>query len=198
MSNLISEELLTLASAATPRNSGSWLYAGSLNRLSVSLGQSIEGVQLPIDLEPTQAYMTNTVSAPLYTTIIFIANSTLQSFKMPSINLENVRAIEAYGSLKDNWDEDGALAPSQETINKSIDLANALSSSGQDIANFGPGPSGEIMIEIRNADESRSIEIISYPQHTNVVKFFNHGGTQEKLNSIDETKLSQLLSWLNG
>ncbi len=121
-----------------------------------------------------------------------------QVFTVPTINAEEIGTLASYLSLPENWDDEGAPSPDPQAVFKSLVLVNALSSAGQGIYNVGPGQKGEVMIEIRNTDDSRSIEFISYADRIAIVKFFDGTGTQENVDAIEENKFAELLQWLNG
>jgi len=97
-------------------------------------------------------------------------------------------------SLGDNWDKDGAIAPSTSTIALARRFVLILGIVGQEVYNVGPGPLGEILVDLRKGD--RSIEFLFYPTRVTVVQFSNNQRPiqQEFSSSI----LPNLLQWLNA
>lgn len=77
------------------------------------------------------------------------------------INRQHLSSIVSYQLLTDNWDEDEAIAPIHQTALVAFDLAMLLTVIGQPIYHTSPGPVGEIMINLRNAD--KSVEFLIYP-----------------------------------
>lgn len=69
--------------------------------------------------------------------------------------------IAAYKQLSDNWDDDGAVAPSHQTVLAAFDIALLLTVAEQPIYHTAPGPTGEIMLNLRNG--AKSVELLIYP-----------------------------------
>ena len=111
------------------------------------------------------------------------------------INAELTQEIEDLHDLQDNWDEEGAIAPSEGVVETAIALVTFLGAFGQAVYNVGPGPKGEVLVDLRNEDHSKSLEFLFYNDRSVVVKFFNNEGTQE---IFDVKNLFELLQWLNG
>ena len=99
--------------------------------------------------------------------------------------------------LKDNWDEEGAKAPTENTVWRAYYLAKNIECvKRQKIHAVVPGPNGEILIWLKKDD--KDLEIIFYPdkKKTVVVRASN----SEKA-SQDEFKIKDLktyLKWLNN
>ncbi len=133
-----------------------------------------------------------------YTTDIHrpISSSTIVSFSSEKgINQRILNLLNEYKQLSDNWDEDGAMAPNGSAINFAFFLTKALERHGQAIFHAAPGPNGEIMLDIRNSKNSKSLEIIFYADRA-VSVFFPEDGkpTQQP---FDFQNLPQLLQGLN-
>jgi hypothetical protein len=111
------------------------------------------------------------------------------------INERILSLLKSYKKLNDNWDFDDALAPSLKVINISELIVMTFQKIGQKIYHTAPGPNGEIMLDIRDSKNSKSIEIIIYHDKINIVfipeKEFP---TQEK---FEFSKLKNYLNWLN-
>lgn len=103
--------------------------------------------------------------------------------------------LDLINSLPDNWDEDGAKAPDANAVKIARILATLLSKYGKPIFNAAPGPNGEIMLDIRNEDKSKSIEIILYGERSVVVLFFEDGTARQQIFNTDF--LLEMLQWLN-
>lgn len=124
-----------------------------------------------------------------------IASIILSHQDVYSLNSRIDKLLDEYGRLKNNWDEDDALAPSLHVINQAKYLSRVLENHGQAIFHTAPGPNGEIMLDLRNKRGTRSMEIIFY-HNRSVVVFFPD---KEKPNQDQFTsgKLSNYLEWLN-
>lgn len=111
------------------------------------------------------------------------------------INNRIVKLLEEFRLLENNWDQDGAIAPSASVINSSRTLTNILAMRGQAVFHAAPGPNGEIMLDIRNSKNTRSLEIIFYADRAVAVMFPEEGRpSQEPFNN---EQLPMLLQWLN-
>lgn len=112
-----------------------------------------------------------------------------------NLNSKIIYLLNEYATLQDNWDEDGAISPAVKEINKAKGITFLLSKHGQSIFHTAPGPNGEIMLDIRNKDKTRSVEIIFYQQKSLAVLFPEQGtATQQPFKATD---LPELLNWLN-
>lgn len=105
------------------------------------------------------------------------------------------KLLDEYSLLENNWDDDGAIAPDNEVIQKAQNLTLLMERHGQGIFHCAPGPNGEIMLDIRNNIKSKSIEIILYSDHSVVVLFPEEGRPTQKDFYIDQ--LPVYLNWLN-
>ena len=105
--------------------------------------------------------------------------------------------IDKFATLENNWDGDNALAPSKNTINRIIEIANTIDAKGVNIYHTSAGANGEILLDIRNIqDKERGIKIIIYDEREVVVKFqMKRYMKQEDFNfeNIDE-----LLQWVEN
>lgn len=126
-----------------------------------------------------------------------LPNSTLVDHTVVSSNKINTRVLKLlddFETLNPNWDGEDAKAPSKDVIFRVRNLVRLLSKTGQPVFHTAPGPNGEVMIDIRNEDQS--LEIIFYSQKAFFVKF-PYSGVPEQ-GKFDEENISDLLSWLNG
>ena len=123
------------------------------------------------------------------------ASIILVSFDEPNLNSRITNLIAEFSYLQDNWDEDGAKAPARETIEKAMALTILLSKHGQPIFHAAPGPNGEIMLDIRSKNKSKSMEIILYEEKSIAVMFpENDAPNQQNFNT---EYLGEMLRWLN-
>jgi hypothetical protein len=99
-----------------------------------------------------------------------------------------------YQNLTDNWDENGALAPTQTTVDTALALIQSLEKAGQTIYHTAPGPVSEIMINLRNGD--KSVELLVYADGRH--KIVRIGGLDVPWQGLltSET-LRETLQWLN-
>ena len=98
-------------------------------------------------------------------------------------------------NLTDNWDNDGALAPVEGVIQRAKYVTSLLENHGQPIFHAAPGPNGEIMLDIRNRNKTRSLEILIYKSRSVCVQFPEYGEPVQGV--FQEGDLPDLLSWLN-
>ena len=112
-----------------------------------------------------------------------------------NLNSKIMHLLNEYATLQDNWDEDGAKSPTLEAIINAKSITTLLTKHGQQIFHTAPGPNGEIMMDVRNKNKNRSIEIILYQQKSIAVLFPEQGNAaQQNFNTSD---LPVLLNWLN-
>lgn len=97
-------------------------------------------------------------------------------------------------ALNDDWDNDGAIAPSTATIAQARRFVLILGLVGQEVYNVGPGPLGEILVDLRKGN--RSIEFLFYPNRTTVVLFSNNERPVQQ--EFSSSILPNLLHWLNA
>jgi hypothetical protein len=117
--------------------------------------------------------------------------------KLPrGLNHRILKLLGEFNRLKDNWDEDDAKAPFTEAINKAAYIAKALEKRGQSIYHTAPGPNGEIMLDIRNNHQTKSLEIIFYQSRSVAVMFPQEGKPVQK--EFDMSDLPEFLQWVNS
>lgn len=109
------------------------------------------------------------------------------------LNSRHLAALKNMEELTDNWDNELAIAPSQNVIRKVTAFIDIMNRIGQNVWTVAPGPSGEIMVDLRSDD--RSLEILFYEDKSKFVTFSpieipTQGG-------FEENDLQELLYWLN-
>lgn len=125
-----------------------------------------------------------------------VSSSIVFSFSYErGINQRIIKLLDEYKLLTDNWDEDGALAPSRSAINSAMFLTRALEKHGQAIFHAAPGPNSEIMLDIRNNKNTKSLEIIFYSDRA--VSVFLPEYENPSQQPFDFQNLPKLLQWLN-
>ncbi|MFZ4463471.1 MAG: hypothetical protein ACOYN5_06465 [Bacteroidales bacterium] len=112
-----------------------------------------------------------------------------------TINARINRLLTEFESLEDNWDEDDAKAPFKNTISNAKHLTSLFNSHGQKIYHAAPGPNGEIMLDLRNITNSKSVEIIFYSTKACYVSLSKKGPKQDK---FENEKLPEIMKWLNS
>ncbi len=125
-----------------------------------------------------------------------VSSSTIFSLSSEmGINHRILILLNEYKQLKENWDEDEGMAPNSLAINSAVFLTKVLEKSGQAIFHAAPGPNGEIMLDIRNKKNTKSLEILFYANRSVAVLFpANEKPSQQ---NFDYHNLPHLLQWLN-
>jgi hypothetical protein len=126
------------------------------------------------------------------------SNSTLfknQGENPYNLNSFHITSIQKFKNLNDNWDEDGAIAPSLKTINDAVSIARHLNLVGQKIYHTSPGPNGEILISLRKNDKDVELLIYSDKLSRIVTISDKEKPSQKELNT---SNLQVTLSWLNS
>lgn len=112
-----------------------------------------------------------------------------------ALNTRIMDLLTEYAALQDNWDQDNALAPTSEIIKHARYLTELLERRGQSIYHAAPGPSGEIMLDLRDKTKTKSVEIILYPDRA-VAVFFSDM-EKPKQQEFKVGKVAEILQWLN-
>jgi hypothetical protein len=110
------------------------------------------------------------------------------------INRRIISLINEFKTLRDNWDEDGGLAPNVSAIRFAENLVRQLQKTGQKVFHTAPGPNGEVMVDLR--ENGKSLEIIFYPTKARYVKFPSQGDPIQ--GDFNDEIFPTLLKWLNG
>jgi hypothetical protein len=105
--------------------------------------------------------------------------------------------LREFETLRDNWDEDVAIAPDSLAIAQARYVTQVLENAGQPVFSAAPGPNGEVMLDLRNPEKSRSVEIIFYPERSTAVYFPEEVKRIPFQKEFDLTELSAILEWLN-
>lgn len=130
-----------------------------------------------------------------YDKSMFNGSIVLSTKKSFNINKRIEYLLNEYSQLTRNWDDDDALPPTEKVIEEAQNLTTILSCYGQAIYHAAPGPDGEIMLNLRNHNNTKSLEIILYHNKRTSVKFPESGvPTQETFTMGD---LPELIRWLN-
>jgi hypothetical protein len=103
--------------------------------------------------------------------------------------------LQDYSILQDDWDGDDSLAPTENVTQDAFYLSLLMEKTGQRIFHTAPGPSGEIMLDLRNEETQRSVEIIFYPKKSIFVTFSESDVPRQGIFSFE--LLPELLEWLN-
>lgn len=144
-------------------------------------------------VEPTRPFVAShwykTEFEPIYSSIIVTRN------QQHGLNIRIHKLLNEFSLLEDNWDEGGATAPLEGVINYARFIAKLLEKRGQAIFHAAPGPNGEIMLALRNNSDTKSFEIILYPNRSVVVAFPESEEPFQK--NFDVKELPNLLEWLN-
>ena len=110
-------------------------------------------------------------------------------------NLKISLLLEEFINLPNNWDEEGAIAPSKEVIMQAYSLYQLLESYSEPIFHTAPGPWGEIMLELRDEQTQRSVEFIFYTdRQIYVTSDYNR---EAKQGAFSILLIPSLLQWLH-
>ena len=110
------------------------------------------------------------------------------------LNQRQLRLLDEFKLLQPNWDGDDAAAPHKRALQQAEHVVQLLDRTGQKVFHVAPGPNGEIMVDIRK--DSKSVEILFYPDHAFYV-FFPRAGQPQQFN-FTWNDLPTILEWLNG
>lgn len=126
---------------------------------------------------------------------LFSSSITIARECKTGLNSRINKLLEEFSELQDNWDEDGAISPPKTVIKRAKYITSLLENHGQAIFHAAPGPNGEIMLELRNTYNSKSVELIFYHNRAYAVQF----SADEKPIQSDFTvdNLPELFNWLN-
>ncbi len=120
-------------------------------------------------------------------------------FKDEDVKLNNreIRLLEEYKQIGDNWDLDGAKAPDASALCLAEYIVKAMEKTGQKVYHVAPGPRGEIMVDIRNNNTDKSLELLFYPNSNNKYVFFSTAEQPQQGNFLFSS-LPELLNRLNA
>jgi hypothetical protein len=114
--------------------------------------------------------------------------------KREGINSRIHKLLKEYSTLQDNWDDLDSLAPNAVALQWAKHLTCVLGRHGQPIFHAAPGPNGEIMLDIRNFSNNRTVEIIFYADRSTIV-FFSEDNRPTQEHFIPD-QLPKYLEWL--
>lgn len=121
---------------------------------------------------------------------------TITNIETPYLNSRIFALLAEFEQLPQGWDEYDAAKPDYSAIRMAYYIALILEKTGQKIFHVAPGPNGEIMMDLRNSENGRSIEIIFNPQQKYVyVTFCSQSESTQSEFYIN--LLPELLEWLN-
>ena len=126
---------------------------------------------------------------------IFPSSAISVTSKSSLLNNRILALLDEFSCLENNWDNDEGLAPLSSVISKAKGVVESLSQKGQKIFHAAPGPNGEIMIDIRNNTQSKSLEIIFYPLRSVAVLYSDDEAATQREFIFED--LAELLNWLN-
>jgi hypothetical protein len=110
------------------------------------------------------------------------------------LNEREIKILDELEKLQDNWDGELAIAPSYNVILKAKFIVKILQATGQKVFHVAPGPSGEIMVDLRNGH--KSLELLFYPDKTKFVTYSENEAPQQ--GAFELSFLPDLLSSLNA
>lgn len=118
-------------------------------------------------------------------------------FVIETMNGRIFNLLKEFETLHDNWDEDDAVTPDSLAISRAKYVTHILENAGQSLFSAAPGPNGEVMLDLRNKENARSVEIIFYPNRSVAVFFPAEGSAIPFQKEFDVTELPKILEWLN-
>ncbi|HNR08907.1 MAG TPA: hypothetical protein PKM27_16430 [Saprospiraceae bacterium] len=104
--------------------------------------------------------------------------------------------LEEYKNFEANWDGEGTEAPDKKVLICATALLRILDKFGQKVFHASPGPNKEIMLDLRNNNQSKSLEILFYPSRSVYVKF--QDANKPIQGEFNFEKLHELMTWLNN
>jgi hypothetical protein len=114
---------------------------------------------------------------------------------IPKLNDRIFDLLEEFTFLEHNWDEEDALSPDSVAVSNATYIAQCLERGGQSIYNAAPGPNGEVMLDLRNIEGTRSVELIFYSNRSIIVYYPETDNPYQDNFSFEE--LPSVLEWLN-
>lgn len=125
-----------------------------------------------------------------------MSSTIISLIERPSLNRRIHKLLEEFSTLEYNWDDEDALAPAPEALSQGELLTKILDNHSQLIFHAAPGPNGEVMLDLRSKDKTKSVEIIFYHNRSSIVYYPGEGNPfQEEFNF---QALPDILVWLNG
>lgn len=96
---------------------------------------------------------------------------------------KTISKLQSFKELVTHWDSYGTIKPSEKTISEAISFVKQLDDLNIFVYFTAPGPSGEIVIELKN--NQKEVEIFFNPENSNEVYFYKnneclHEGTLQK------------------
>lgn len=119
----------------------------------------------------------------------------LKNAEDAKMNKREIQLLQEYKQFNSNWDFEDAIAPASEAILLAEYIMKAMEKMGQKVFHVAPGPSGEIMVDIRNGN--RSLELLFYPNTNNKYVFFPENNELEQ-GDFQFSLLPKLLNRLNA
>ena len=146
--------------------------------------------------EPSRVPLREIATVPTIAEFEPFYSSTIFSFdKRMNLNSRILKLLNEYSSLESNWDGDDGLQPDNLVVQKAKNFTRLLDIHGQSIFHAAPGPNGEIMLDIRNSNKTKSLEVLFYPTRSVVVMFPEEGVPTQQ--NFEQSQLPELLNWLN-
>jgi hypothetical protein len=105
--------------------------------------------------------------------------------------IDTISRLKSYLNLEENWDSYGGLPPRKNAVDQAISFVLSLDRKGYGIFFTAPGPSGEILIELKSGN--KTVEV-TFDNEKNVTSaLFIGDRCIEEGNNLDERKI---LRWL--
>jgi hypothetical protein len=122
---------------------------------------------------------------------------TVANAEISLLNSRIFSLLAEFEQLPAGWDEDDAAKPDVLALHTAWYISLILEKSGQKIFHVAPGSQGEILIDLRNLNGERSIEVILYPQNRFVYVTFS-SNSPSRQGQFEINLLPELLEWLNS
>lgn len=84
----------------------------------------------------------------------WMESATLHKHRISDNASAAVRKLQSFRQLNTDWDSYGAAKPSGTAITEAIHLVRSLDRVGKAVYFVAPGPDGEILVELRQAEQS--------------------------------------------
>lgn len=110
-------------------------------------------------------------------------------------NIVVFHKLTDFAEVKNNWDNNNAIAPDQSTINAAKRFAEDIDKVGIDIFYCTYGQNGEILIELKK--DNKAIEFYFYPKGIQDYAAFDENNDLEREAALTKDEFRKVIQWFN-